>query len=212
MTHRLGIDIGGTFTDFALVDDSTGELSVYKQLTTPQDPSASVLSGCATLLDETGVSIADIATMVHGTTLVTNAVIERRGAITGMLVTRGFRDVLDIAMERRYDLFDLRLRFAEPVRPRGLRAEIDERVMFNGTIGTALDGAEVESAVARLVDAAEQQQKLLYVDAHDGALWGRNVDVSRRFYIAAGRHRETLLFRVTGFMSEAAYDNILGEY
>ena len=152
MTHRLGIDIGGTFTDFALVDDSTGELSVYKQLTTPQDPSASVLSGCATLLDETGVSIADIATVVHGTTLVTNAVIERRGAITGMLVTRGFRDVLDIAMERRYDLFDLRLRFAEPVIPRALRAEIDERVMFDGTIGTALDGAEVESAVARLVD------------------------------------------------------------
>ena len=152
MAHRLGIDIGGTFTDFALVDDTTGELSVYKQLTTPRDPSESVLTGCATLLDDTRVSIADIATVTHGTTLVTNAVIERRGAITGMLVTRGFRDVLDIAMERRYDLFDLRLRFAEPVVPRALRAEIDERVMFDGTIGTPLDEAEVESAVARLIE------------------------------------------------------------
>ena len=152
MSHRLGIDIGGTFTDFALVDESTGELAVYKQLTTPRDPSECVLTGLAALLDATGVPIADIAAVAHGTTLVTNAVIERRGAITGMLVTRGFRDVLDIAMERRYDLFDLRLKFAEPVVPRALRAEIDERVMFDGAIGTPLDEAEVEAAAARLIE------------------------------------------------------------
>ena len=152
MAHRLGIDIGGTFTDFALVDETTGELSVHKQLTTPRDPSEAVLTGLATMLDQTGVPIAEIASVSHGTTLVTNAVIERRGAITGMLVTKGFRDVLDIAMERRYDLFDLRLKFAEPVVPRALRAEIDERVMFDGTIGTPLDEAEVAAAAARLVE------------------------------------------------------------
>ena len=152
MTHRLGIDIGGTFTDFALVDDTTGELAVHKQLTTPRDPSESVLIGLAAILDQTGVPIADVASVSHGTTLVTNAVIERRGAITGMLVTKGFRDVLDIAMERRYDLFDLRLKFAEPVVPRALRAEIDERVMFDGTIATPLDEAEVEAAAAHLVE------------------------------------------------------------
>ena len=152
MTYRLGVDIGGTFTDFALVDEDTGTLSVHKKLTTPHDPSESVLQGLAELLDRTDVPISDLAAVAHGTTLVTNAVIERRGAVTGMLVTRGFRDVLDIAMERRYDLFDLRLEFAEPVVPRSLRAEIDERVMFDGAVGTPLNQAEIETAVTRLVE------------------------------------------------------------
>lgn len=152
MVHRLGVDIGGTFTDFALVDDETGALSVHKQLTTPHDPSECVLTGLAALLERTGVAIGDIAAVAHGTTLVTNAVIERQGAPTGMLVTEGFRDVLDIAMERRFDLFDLRLEFAEPVVPRALRAEISERVMFDGRLETALDEAEVEAATTRLVE------------------------------------------------------------
>ena len=91
MTYRIGIDIGGTFTDFALVDDSTGHLLVNKQLTTPTDPSKSVLSGIITMLEENSIPITEISTIAHGTTLVTNAVVERRGATTGMLVTAGFR-------------------------------------------------------------------------------------------------------------------------
>ena len=150
--HRLGVDIGGTFTDFALVDDATGALTVHKQLTTPSDPSECVIDGLAGLLRQTGVAVSDIATLAHGTTLVTNAVIERRGAITGMLVSKGFRDVLDIAMERRYDLFDLPLQFAEPVVPRNQRAEIAERVMFDGQVEVPLDEAEVERAAVHLVE------------------------------------------------------------
>ena len=152
MSHRLGVDIGGTFTDFALVDDQTGALAVHKQLTTPADPSQCVLAGLAALLERTGTEIAELTTIAHGTTLVTNAVIERKGAATGMLVTEGFRDVLDIAMERRYDLFDLRLHFAEPVVPRRLRLEIPERVMFDGAIGVPIDEASVGRAVTRLVE------------------------------------------------------------
>ncbi|MFP6706850.1 MAG: hydantoinase/oxoprolinase family protein [Alphaproteobacteria bacterium] len=152
MSHRLGVDIGGTFTDFALVDDQTGALAVHKQLTTPADPSQCVLAGLAALLARTGTDIAELTTIAHGTTLVTNAVIERKGAATGMLVTEGFRDVLDIAMERRYDLFDLRLHFAEPVVPRRLRLEIPERVMFDGAIGAPIDEAAVDRAVTRLVE------------------------------------------------------------
>ena len=153
MAHRLGVDIGGTFTDFALVDNDSGELSTHKQLTTPSDPSLSVLTGIAALLSRTSVDISDVTVLSHGTTLVTNAVIERRGATTGMLVTRGFRDVLDIAMERRYDLFDLRLGFAEPVVPRDLRAELSERILFDGQIETPLNEKEVQAAVAHLVSA-----------------------------------------------------------
>ena len=153
MTHRLGVDIGGTFTDFALVDDQTGALAVHKQLTTPDDPSRCVLDGLEALLRRTGTEIAGLTTIAHGTTLVTNAVIERKGAATGMLVSAGFGDVLDIAMERRYDLFDLRLHFAEPVVPADLRAEIPERVMFDGAIGAPLDEAAVDRAVRGLVEA-----------------------------------------------------------
>src|SRR5262245_53690746 len=98
MSYRIGVDIGGTFTDFALLNDDTGALAIHKQLTTPRDPAASVLEGCRILLDANKVSIADVTAVVHGTTLVTNAVIERRGAVTGALVTKGFRDIFDIAL------------------------------------------------------------------------------------------------------------------
>ncbi len=152
MPHRLGVDIGGTFTDFALVDDSTGELTIHKELTTQHAPADCVLSGLSTLLDRTGVPIPDITVIAHGTTLVTNAVVERRGAHTGMLVTRGFRDVLDIAMERRFDLFDLRIEFANPVVARADRIEIDERIMFDGTIEKSLSADDVETAVTHLVE------------------------------------------------------------
>ena len=121
MSFRIGIDIGGTFTDFAIMEEATGRLWIHKQLTTPDDPSAAVLDGLGHLLAKAGVSIGAVGTIVHGSTLVTNAVIERRGCRTGMLVTKGFRDVLDIAMERRYDVYDLRLRFPAPIVPRALR-------------------------------------------------------------------------------------------
>ena len=135
--YRIGVDIGGTFTDFALFDDATGDITTHKLLTTPGDPSTAVIAGVSAVTAEAGIAIADVATIVHGTTLVTNAVIERRGAPTAMLVTKGFRDTLDIGMERRYDLFDLRIRFPEPLVPRHLRFEVPERVKYDGSVKAA---------------------------------------------------------------------------
>ena len=152
MGYRLGVDIGGTFTDFALIDDATGDLAIHKQLTTPADPSEAVLEGVATLLARRGVDAGAVDAVIHGSTLVTNAVIERKGAATGMLVTKGFRDVLDIAMERRYDLYDLTIRFPPPIVARRRRREIDERLAFDGSVTQPLDVAEVERAVADLVE------------------------------------------------------------
>jgi N-methylhydantoinase A len=129
----MGIDIGGTFTDFALIDEASGAARLDKLLTTPHDPSVAVLQGVERLLAAAGVAVSDLASIIHGSTLVTNAVIERKGAPTAMLVTKGFRDVLDIALERRYDLYDLRLRFPEPLVARALRAEVDERMREDGT-------------------------------------------------------------------------------
>ena len=149
---RLGVDIGGTFTDFALVDGQGRRIGVHKQLTTPKDPSLAVLEGTRTVLAEAGIALHDLKEIVHGTTLVTNALIERRGARTGMLVTQGFRDLFDIGKEQRYDLFDMRLRFAEPLVTREHRAEVPERLWHDGSVLTPLDEAAVREAVTHLVE------------------------------------------------------------
>ena len=144
--YRVGVDIGGTFTDFALFDARGAKMSVHKRLTTPHDPSEAVTEGIDALLARDGVAIAEVSDVVHGTTLVTNAVIERRGAVTGMLATAGFSDILDMGFERRYDLFDLRVKYPPPLVPRRLRLEVAERMRFDGSIEIPLDEAAVGSA------------------------------------------------------------------
>ncbi len=149
---RLGIDIGGTFTDFALVDGDGRRLGVHKQLTTPRDPSQAVLEGALAICRAAACALPDLVEIVHGTTLVTNALIERRGDRTGMLVTQGFRDLFDIGREQRYDLFDLRLRYAEPIVERALRAEIPERLRHDGSVMLPLDETAVAAQTRRLVE------------------------------------------------------------
>ena len=151
-THRVGIDIGGTFTDFVLIEDATGAIALHKQLTTPKDPAIAVLQGLATLLRNADLPVNRLGSIIHGSTLVTNAVIERRGAATGMLVTRGFADMIDIALERRYDLYDLRIRFPAPLVPRANRAEIGERVRWDGEVLQPVDLDEAEQAAATLIE------------------------------------------------------------
>ena len=149
---RLGVDVGGTFTDFALIDDSGGQFAIHKQLTTPRDPSDAVLSGIKEILKLNNISISDVSVVAHGTTLVTNAVIERRGVCTGMLVTKGFEDILDTGMEQRYDLFDLRITYPDPIVPRTLRKSINERIHFNGDIETDLNRDEVIQQTRALIE------------------------------------------------------------
>lgn len=144
---RIGVDIGGTFTDFALFDDALGRARTHKRLTTTNAPARAVIEGIAALTAEAGLAIADVATIVHGTTLVTNAILERKGAPTAMLVTEGFRDTLEMAYERRYDLFDLRLRFPAPIVPRRLRFEVPGRLRADGS----------EEAPLTLSDALERE-------------------------------------------------------
>jgi len=163
MAFRVGVDIGGTFTDFALVDDATGAMAIHKQLTTPKDPSRAVLEGIDTLLGRRKVTMAEVAAVIHGSTLVTNALIERRGAVTAMLVTAGFRDVLDVAMETRYDLYDLRIRLPGPVVPRRLRAEIAERIRADGSVEHAPDPAAVDAAIDRLVADGAQSVAVCFL-------------------------------------------------
>ena len=149
--YRLGVDIGGTFTDFALFDGASTSLQIHKCLTTPDDPSRAVIDGTVALLERESVDIADLREVVHGTTLVTNSVIERTGARTGMLISEGFRDIPDMREEKRYDVFDLRITFPEPIVPRAWRREVSERMRFDGTVERPLDLEAARAAVHDLV-------------------------------------------------------------
>src|SRR3954454_7058034 len=151
-SHRVGLDIGGTFTDFVLYDAEQRRISLYKCLTTPDDPSVAALEGLGALTAEAGLSLSDVAEIVHGTTLVTNAIIERRGARLGLLTTQGFRDSLEMGTEQRYDIYDLFLSFPEPLVPRRYRLEIGERLDRDGRVVAPLDPDEVRAAVKQLVD------------------------------------------------------------
>jgi N-methylhydantoinase A len=131
---RVGIDIGGTFTDLLAFDPGSGRFHIGKTLTTPDDPSRAVTDGLARLLDDAGLSPAAIAGIIHGTTLVTNAIIERKGAKTALLTTRGFRDAVEMGREHRYDLYDIFLEMPKPLVPRRLRLELDERVLADGSV------------------------------------------------------------------------------
>lgn len=164
--YRIGVDIGGTFTDFALSDSSGGRMAIHKRLTTPHDPSEAVLAGVAALTSENGIDIAAVSDIVHGTTLVTNAVIERRGAVTGMLVTAGFGDIMDMGLERRYDLFDLRIKYPPPLVPRRLRIEVDERVRYDGSVERPLDEAGVVAAAKRFREMGVEAIAVCFLHAY----------------------------------------------
>ena len=152
MSHRVGIDIGGTFTDFALLDISSGRIATHKRLTTPAAPASGVLEGLSDLLVREQVPVEQVEAVIHGTTLITNAVIERKGARIGMITTAGFADVLEMANEHRYEMFDLRITYPAPLVERSCRVEINERIRYDGHVETVLTQSEVRLAVRHLVE------------------------------------------------------------
>ncbi len=149
---RAGIDIGGTFTDLLLVDDASGELTFGKVLTTPADPSQAVADVLQDALKRASAPAENLQHVIHGTTLVTNAVIERKGARTALLTTKGYRDAYEIAREHRYDLYDLFLEMPTPLVPRYLRLEVDERIYADGSVARAPDPDAVAKLTAELRD------------------------------------------------------------
>lgn len=149
-TYRLGCDIGGTFTDFVLLDDETGEIRTSKCLTTPKDPSDAVEQGIRTLESSAPGFVPKLSELIHGTTLVINSIIERKGARTGLITTKGFRDVLELGKEMRYAPYDIFAEFPKPLIPRRHRFEVDERVRSDGTVLKALDLEEARRLVRRL--------------------------------------------------------------
>jgi len=147
---RIGVDIGGTFTDLVWVDEATGAVRVGKLLTTPKDPSQAVEEGVVTLLHEADAGAGAVRALIHGTTLATNALIERKGARVGLLATSGFRDAVEIGREGRYDMYDLFIDPPVPLVPRQLRVEVDERILADGSVLRPLDPAQARAAITAL--------------------------------------------------------------
>jgi N-methylhydantoinase A len=146
LSAKLAVDIGGTFTDLAIEDDE--QRWTAKVLTTPAAPERGVLEGVRLVLEKAGLAAADIALVIHGTTLATNAVIERKGARTALLTTEGFRDVLALGNESRYDQYDLNIELPQPLVPRRWRLPVAERLDNTGKVLVPLDAAAVERHVA----------------------------------------------------------------
>ncbi len=150
MTYSLAIDIGGTFTD-AVLRGTDGALTVDKTLTTHHDLLEGFFRGVNLVLDKAGVSAAEIdGVVVHATTVVTNALIERRGSPTALITTKGFADVLSIRNEHRYEMYDPQIEFAAPLIPRELTFELDERSLADGHVLRGVDAAEVAALVPAL--------------------------------------------------------------
>lgn len=149
---RLGVDVGGTFTDLVLIDDDNGRIRYTKTATTPADLAQGPLTGLEKILERVETSMEAVSYLVHGTTIGTNALIERRGARVGLITTRGFRDVLEIARIERPDegLYDMNVDLPEPLVPRYLRLEVDERIGADGAVVQALDRQSVIDALETL--------------------------------------------------------------
>lgn len=148
---RVGVDIGGTFTDILVFDPVAGRFHIGKTLTTPDAPGRAVVEGLQAVLTEAGLTPDVVQGIVHGTTLVTNAIIERKGALTALITTRGFRDAVEIGKEHRYDLYDIFLEMPEPLVPRRLRLELNERVLADGSVIQPVDPTEVRELANRLI-------------------------------------------------------------
>ncbi|MEM9059224.1 MAG: hydantoinase/oxoprolinase family protein [Pseudomonadota bacterium] len=165
MQVRLGVDIGGTFTDVVL--ESAGTLHSAKVLTTYEAPETAILDGIVKVCEQSGVAPDTIETIVHGTTLATNALIERRGAKTALITTKGFRDVIEMRTESRFEQYDLNLRLPEPLIARNHRHVLHERIGAQGQVLRPLDRTDVEALAETLTDYTSIAIGLMHAYAND---------------------------------------------
>jgi len=176
--YRLGIDIGGTFTDFSLLDESTGRVSVLKTPSVASKPEEAIFDGIRQLLADHAVDPRHIRYFIHGTTLAVNTIIQRRGHICALLVTKGFRDILNIGRHRIPDVFNFFTELPVPLVPRARVFEIPERCLADGTILTALDEESVRQAARRMTEQGVEAVAVCFLHSYrNGANERRALDV-----------------------------------
>src|SRR5579872_6588938 len=181
--YALGIDIGGTFTDLVIHDHGSGRRWGTKVLTTHADPQQGVVAGIRAIVAEAALDPGRIGRVVHATTLFTNALIERKGAKTGLLTTAGFRDVLEIGRERKYELYDLFIEMPKPLVPRPWRREAKERLAPDGSVEIALDLDAALAEVTALVKEGVESLAICFLHAYANPAHERAVGaaVAERF-------------------------------
>jgi len=161
---RLGIDVGGTFTDFVMI--AGDDVKLFKRLSTPADPSIGVIAGLTEMAEHYGFDVSDVSSIVHGTTAVANALIERKGAPTALITTEGFRDVLEIGREVRYDIYDLGIRNPRPLAERDRRFTVSERTLADGTIRSRPSRDEVSEILDRIRETDIETVAICLLHAH----------------------------------------------
>src|SRR5438552_14852177 len=165
-SYRIGVDVGGTFTDVVAVDED-GETAIAKVDSTPADPSVGVIDGLERMADLLGVDLPALlrATdrIVHGTTVATNALLERKGARVGLLTTEGHRDVIEMREGLKDDRYNLRMPPPVPLVPRVRRLGVRERMRFDGTVATPLSPRSLEAGIAALAKAKVEAVAVCYL-------------------------------------------------
>lgn len=172
MRWRIGVDIGGTFTDVALVEEQTGRIGIVKLPTTPRDFGEGVIDGLRQGIERHRVDPAKVSLLSHATTVVTNALLEKKGAKAGFVTTRGFRDVLELRRSSRADLYDLFQDAPAVLVPRRWRFEITERIDAQGEVVTSLEERDIDEVIAALREAGLETVAVSFLfsflnDAHE---------------------------------------------
>ena len=150
MSYMIGVDVGGTFTDFSVFDQETGELFNYKDSSTPADPSKAIVKGVQDVLEIKKAKSETVSYLAHGTTVGTNALIEKKGCRLGLITTKGFKDLMEIGTQRRPSLYNLQAQKPYPLVPSGLNCTVTERIRYDGSIETPLDEEETREVVRYL--------------------------------------------------------------
>ncbi|HEV7844939.1 MAG TPA: hydantoinase/oxoprolinase family protein [Thermoleophilaceae bacterium] len=164
MASRLGVDVGGTFTDLVFYDHATGEVRVGKGSTVPASPDVGVKRVVSDTLESSELAASDL--FLHGTTVGINSIVQRNGAVVGLLTTGGFRDVLETRRADRDEFYNMLWKPSEPLVPRRLRIDVTERVLADGSVHKPLDEGEVRSAAARFIEEGVESIAVIFINAH----------------------------------------------
>lgn len=164
--YRIGVDVGGTFTDFTLLDDTSGAVHFFKTSSTPHDPSEAIENGLSSMLEDLGFAPGSVSYLAHGTTVATNIVIERRGARTGLVTTKGFRDVLELGRQARPSIYDYRVEKPPVLIPRDRRVEVLERIGPDGDVLIEMDEQSLKDAVARLAETGVESVAICFLHSY----------------------------------------------
>ncbi len=177
MAHRLGVDVGGTFTDLLLVDDETGSLHRVKTPSTPSDPAQGVLVGVRRICEESGVPPQELRYVMHGTTVATNALLEAKGARVGLITTKGFKQILHLARSQTPGPLAGWIIMIKPDPPAALEdtREANERMGAQGDVVEPVDRAQVEAIVRELVDSGVESLTVSLINSYANAAHEREI-------------------------------------